>query len=154
MQIAADCLRQERKQGLSILHDSFDSVSKMNILYHFVTVAYVIGCCDTEKFLEKLRMLHHVYGLSVLTPTQDWRTVRALAAESHKSFSDHMHEAVCMAVEEELLEQRRALVTALGLALHHLPSSSIAIIGMLSELQLEGAESIYEDSKQKKSVNK
>ena len=54
-----------------------------------------------------------VCGLSVLTPTQDGRTVRELAAESRKSFSDHMREAVAMAVEEEeLLEQRRRATCA------------------------------------------
>ena len=47
-----------------------------------------------------------------------------------------------MAIEEELLDQRRALAAARGLALHHLPSLAIEIIGMLSELQLQRAEGI------------
>ena len=64
-------------------------------------------------------MLHHVYGLSVLTPTKDGSTMRALAAKSHQSFSDHMREAVAMAVMEELLEQRRALPAARRLANRH-----------------------------------
>ena len=88
----------------------------MNILQLFVEQG---SYYDTNEILEKLRMLHHVYGLSVLTPTQDGRTVRELAAKSHQSFSVHMREAVTMAVEEEeqLLEQcRRALPAARGLA--------------------------------------
>ena len=67
-------------------------------------------------------MLRHVYGLSGgLTHTQDGRTVRELAADSPTTFSNHMREAVAMAIEEELLEQRRALAAARGLALRHLP---------------------------------
>ena len=80
---------------------------------------------DTNEILKKLRMLHHVYGLSVLTPTQDGRTVMALAANSSTTFSVHMREAVAMARKEELLEQRRALAAARGLALRHLPSLAI-----------------------------
>ena len=87
-----------------------------NILHLFVEQG---SHYDTNEILEKLRMLLHVYGLSVLTPPQDGRTVRELAAKSHQSFSVHMREAVTMAVEEEeqLLEQcRRALPAARGLA--------------------------------------
>ena len=63
---------------------SFDSVSKMNILHLFV--GYGIGRCDTKEFLEKLRMLRRVYyGLSVLTLTQDGRTVRELGAARCKT---------------------------------------------------------------------
>ena len=90
-------------------------------------------------------MLCHVYGLGVLTQTQDGRTVQALAAESRKFFSDHMREAVATAVEEEILEQRRALPAARGLALRHLPREAIEMIGMLSGLRLQRAESIKED---------
>ena len=89
-------------------------------------------------------MLCYVYGLSVLTRTQDGRTARELAADSRKSFSDHMREAVAMAVgEDELLKQRRrALATAQGLANRHLPSLAIAMIGTLSEFPLPEAEGI------------
>ena len=60
-------------------------------------------------------------------------------------FSDHMCEAFAMAVEEELLEQRRALAAARGLALRHLPREPIEMIGKLSGLTLEKAESINEN---------
>ena len=50
-----------------------------------------------------------------------------------------------MAIEEELLEQRRALAAARGLALRYLPRESIEIIGKLSGLPLGKAESINED---------
>ena len=90
-------------------------------------------------------MLRHVYGLSVLTPTQDGHTVSALAADSRKPFSDHMREAVAMAIEKELLEQRRcALAATRGLALHHLPSSAIGMIGKLNGLPLQRAEGTNE----------
>ena len=94
-------------------------------------------------------MLHYVYGLSVLTPTQDGRTVMALAANSPSTFSVHMREAVAMAIGE-LLEQRRALAAARGLALRHLPSLPIKMIGMLSGLPLGRAESINEDIDQRR----
>ena len=87
-------------------------------------------------------MLHHVYGLCVLMPTQDGRTVKELGAKSRKSFSDHMREAVAMAIDEELLEQRRALPAARGLALRHLPREPIEIIGKLSGLPLGINENI------------
>ena len=82
VQIAGRLLAPGEKASWKLLRlvCSFDSVSKMNILHFFV--AYGICRCDTKEFLEKLRMLRHVYGLSVLTPTQDWRTLRELAAES------------------------------------------------------------------------
>ena len=114
---------------------SFDSASKMNILHLFVACG---NFYYTNEILEKLRMFHHVYGLGVLTRTQDGRTVRALAAESRKPFSDHMREAVDIAVEEELLEQRCALVAARGL--QRLPSSAIEMIGTFSGLPLGKAE--------------
>ena len=107
---------------------------------------------DTNEILKKLRMLHHVYGLSVLTPTQDGRTVMALAANSPNSFSDHMREAVAKAMEEEeeLLEQRRrALPAARGLA-RRLPSLAIEKIGRLSGLPLGRAESLNEDIDQRR----
>ena len=116
----------------------------MNILHLFVAQG---NHHDTKLIWEQLRMLRHVYGLRVLTPTQDGCTVTALAAESRKSFSDHMREAVAMVVEEEeeLLEQRRrALPAALGLVNHHLPSLAIEKIGRLSGLLLGRAESINE----------
>ena len=122
---------------------SFDSETKMNIMHLFV--AYGIERSDTNEILKQLRMLRHVYGLSDLTPTQDRRTGRVLTAKSHKSFSDHMREAVATAIEKELLEQRRALATARGLALHQLPSSAVEIIGTQSGLPLGKAESINED---------
>ena len=59
----------------------------MNILHVFVARD---TCYSMVWILEKLRMLCHVYGLGVLTQTQDGRTVQALAAESRKFFSDHM----------------------------------------------------------------
>ena len=95
--------------------------------------------------MEKLRILRHVYGLSILTRTQDGRTVRELAAESPTTFSNHMREAVAMAREEELLKQSRALAAARGLALRHLPREPIEIIGKLSGLPLGRAESINEN---------
>ena len=52
---------------------------------------------------------------------------------------------VAMAIDEELLEQRRALAAARGLALRYLPRESIEIIGKLSGLPLGKAESINED---------
>ena len=111
-------------------------------------VAFGITLSDKNEILEKLRMLRHVYGLSVLTPTQDGRTVTALAAESRSKFSNQMQEAIAMARKEELLQQRRALAAARGLALRHLPSlqprEPIEIIGNLSGLPLERAASINE----------
>ena len=95
-------------------------------------------------------MLHYVYGLSVLTPTQDGRTVMALAANSPSTFSVHMREAVAMAIDGELLEQRRALAAARGLALRHLPSLAIKMIGNQSGLPLGRAESINEDIDQRR----
>ena len=117
---------EEASGQLRRLVQSFDSVSKMNILQFFV--AYGFGSEDTKEVLEKLRMLRHVYGLSVLTPTLDRRTVRQLAAKSHNSFSVYMREAVAMAIDEELLEQRRALAAARGLTLRHLPSFALKLI--------------------------
>ena len=138
----------ERASGqLRRLVRSFDSQSTMNILQLFVEQG---SHYDTSEILEKLRMLHHVYGLSVLTPTQDGRAVRELAAKSHNSFSDHMREAVAMAVDEEPLEQRRALAAARGLALRDLPREPIEIIGRLSGLPLERAEGINEDIDQRR----
>ena len=69
--------------------------------------------------------------------------MRDLAADSRKTFSDHIREAVAMAVEEELLDQRRALVAARGL--QRLPSSAIQQIGMHSGLPLLIAEGINKD---------
>ena len=54
----------------------------------------------------------------------------------------YMREAVALAVEEELQDQRRALVAARGL--QRLPSSAIEMIGTLSGLQLQRAEGINE----------
>ena len=81
MQIAGGLLapKENASRQLCRLVQSFDSKSKMNIMHLFV--AYGIGHCDTKEFLEKLRMLHHVYGLSVLTPTKDGSTERGLAAK-------------------------------------------------------------------------
>ena len=134
---------EEARGELRRLVQSFDSQTKMNILHHFV--AYGIVCSDTNEILKKLRMLHHVYGLSVLTPTQDRRTVGELAAESRSKFSNQMKEAITMAIDEELLEQRRALAAVRGLALLHLPSLPIKMIGKMSRLPLGIAESINED---------
>ena len=72
---------EEASGQLRRLVQSFDSVSKMNILQFFV--AYGFGSEDTREVLEKLRMLRHVYGLSVLTRTLDGRPVKQLAAKSH-----------------------------------------------------------------------
>ena len=106
---------EEASGQLRRLVCSFDSASKMNILHLIVARG---NHHDKTLILEQLRMLVHVYGLSVLMPTQDGRTVRELAADSRKSFSDHMREAVSMAVEEEeLLEQCcRVQPAARGLA--------------------------------------
>ena len=69
----------------------------------------------------------------------------ALAAESRKSFSVHMQEAVAMAKNEELLEQRRrALPTARGLAMRHLLREVTKMIGNQSGLPLGRADSINE----------
>ena len=57
---------------------SVDSDSKMNILHLFVAYG---NFYNTNEIWEQLRMLRHIYGLSVLTPTQDGRTVKALAAD-------------------------------------------------------------------------
>ena len=62
---------------------SFDSASKMNILHLFVSRG---SSYSVDWILEQLRMLRHVYGLSDLTPTQDRRTVRVLAADSPTTF--------------------------------------------------------------------
>ena len=60
-QIAGGLLAPGKKASgeLRRLVQSFDSVSKMNILQFFV--AEGIGREDTKEFLEKLRMLRHVY---------------------------------------------------------------------------------------------
>ena len=97
---------------------------------------------DTNEILKKLTMLRHVYGLSVLTPTLDGRTVTALAAQSGKFFSVHMQEAVTMVRNEEL--RRRALPAARWLAMRHLPSRAIKMIGNQCGLPLERAASINE----------
>ena len=82
----------EKASGqLCRLVQSFDSASKMNIMHLFVKRG---SHYDTNEILKKLRMLRHVFGLSVLTPTQDGRTVMALAANSPTSFSVHMRGAV------------------------------------------------------------
>ena len=120
---------------------SFDSASKMNILHLFVSWG---NHYDTNEILETFRMLRHVYGLSVLTPTQDERTVRAPAVESATTSSVHTREAVAMAVEEEILEQRRAAALPAARGLHRLPSSAIEMIGTLSGLPLQRAEGINE----------
>ena len=135
---------EEASGQLRRLVQSFDSERRMNILHLFVACG--IGPGDTKEFLKKLRMLRHVYGLSVLTPTPDGCTVTALAAQSHQSFSVHMQEAVAMAVKEELLEQRhRTLPAARGLAMRHLPREVTKMIGNLSGLPLGRAESINEN---------
>ena len=54
---------------------SFDSASKMNILHLFVSRG---SSYSVDWILEQLRMLRHVYGLSVLTLTQDRRTASIL----------------------------------------------------------------------------
>ena len=118
---------------------SFDSASKMNILFVSRGNHY-----DTNEILETFRMVRHVYGLSVLTPTQDGRTVRALAAESPTTFAVHMREVVAMAVKEEILEQHRAAALPVARGLHRLPSSAIEMIGTLSGLPLQRAEGINE----------
>ena len=138
---------EEASGELRRLVQSFDSQTKMNILHLFVAEG---NHYDTNEILKKLRMLRHVYGLSVLTPTLDGRTVTALAEQSHQSFSKQMQEAVAMARNEELLEQRRALAAARGLALRHLPSLAIQMIGNQSGLPLGRAESINEDIDQRR----
>ena len=91
-QIAGGLLAPGEKASGQLLRlvRSFDSESKMNILQLFVEQG---SHYDTNEILKKLRMLHHVYGLSVLALTQGGRTVRELAAKSHKSFSDHMRDS-------------------------------------------------------------
>ena len=138
---------EEARGELRRLVQSFDSQTKMNILHLFVAEG---NHYDTNEILKKLRMLRHVYGLSVLTPTLDGRTVTALATQSQQSFSKQMQEAVAMARKEELLEQRRALAAARGLALRHLPSLAIKMIGNQSGLPLGRAESINEDIDQRR----
>ena len=61
-----------------------------------------------------------------------------------------MSEVVAMALDEELLEQRRALAAARGLALHHLPSLPIKMIGKQSGLPLGRAENINKDIDQRR----
>ena len=92
---------EEASGQLRRLVCSVDPKTKMNILHLFVERG---SDYDTNEILKKLRMLHHVYGLSVLTPTLDGRTVTVLAAQSGKFFSVHMQEAVTMVRNEELLE--------------------------------------------------
>ena len=84
-QIAGGLLTPGEKASgqLRRLVRSFDSASKMNILHLFVAYG---NFYNTNEILEKLKMLRHVYGLRVLTLTQDGRTVRALPAESRKLF--------------------------------------------------------------------
>ena len=55
-----------------------------------------------------------------------------------------------MAIDEELLEQRRALAAARGLALRHLPREPIEMIGKQSALPLGRAASINEDIDQRR----
>ena len=92
-QIAGGLLAPGEKASVQLrrLARSFDSASKMNIMHLFVKRG---SHYDTNEILKKLRMLRHVFGLSVLTPTQDGRTVMALAANSPTSFSVHMRGAV------------------------------------------------------------
>ena len=62
-----------------------------------------------------------------------------------------MQEAVAMAKNEELLEQRRrALPAARWLAMRHLPREPIEIIGNLSGLPLKKGASINEDIDQRR----
>ena len=138
--IAGGLLAAEEKASgeLRRLVCSFDSVSKMNILHLFVAYAHFF---NEGEIVELFRMLRHVYGLSMLTHTQDGRSVRALAAESDIRFSEPMRAAVDMAVEEELQDQRRALVTAR--MLQRLPLSVIEEqIEPLTGLPLVRAERI------------
>ena len=74
---------EEASGQLLRLVRSFDSASKMNILHLFVSRG---SSYSVDWILEQLRMLRHVYGLSDLTPTQDRRTVRVLAADSPTTF--------------------------------------------------------------------
>ena len=63
-------------------------------------------------------------------------------------------QAVAVAVEEELLEQRRVLAAARGLALRHLPREPIEMVGTLSGLPLGRAESINEDIDQRRRASR
>ena len=148
-QIAGGLLTPGEKASAQLrrLARSFDSASKMNILQLFVACG--IGPGDTKEFLEKLRMLRHVYGLSVLTLTQDGLTGRSSLQNNVRLF-----QIIC--VRQSLWQGRRSYSNSVvvrcpqpeGLqfkvANRRLPSLAIKMIGKLSGLPSGRAESINE----------
>ena len=131
MRIAGGLLApgEEASGQLCRLVQSFDSETKMNIMHLFVK--YGIGRCDTKGFLQKLRMLRHVYGLSVLTPTQHGlsllqnRTENTRTCEKCTRNACNSRMSVCFLTRSTCKKVRQNLIP---LATAYCAGSSVALI--------------------------
>jgi hypothetical protein len=89
-----------------------DPQSGMNLLHMYVAWG---GEYDRTRIAERIRMLRDVYGLSLMTTTDDGRGLKALAAGSTATWGRRMRDAVEIVLEEELGPRHLALAIVQGL---------------------------------------